>query len=126
MEEIELDSLRLSAEEHGRIEDAKRATRRKGKPRQTGDWFIWGPIPGEYVARAARLPGKSLTLWLALWSEHFRRKGKPLRMTRELLHRFNITPDSAHRALEYLERAELLTAKRGRGKLATVQLLLEN
>ena len=126
MEDIELDSLRLCPEDHGRIEAAKRATRRTGKPSQTGDWFIWGSIPGKYIDRVAPLPGKSLTLWLALWSEHHRRKGQPFPMSRELLGRFHLTPDSAYRALKELERAKLITASRRRGRLATVRLLLNS
>lgn len=124
MDDVNLDSLRLTRESQIGIENAKRSQKKSRKSRHPDGWFIWGPIPGHYVSRAAALPGKSLTLWLALWSEHWRRKGQPLRMTRELLGRFHLTPDSAHLALKHLEHAGLLTAQRGRGRLATVSLLL--
>ncbi|MDZ4778745.1 MAG: hypothetical protein SGJ19_00665 [Planctomycetia bacterium] len=126
MLELDLETYRLRPDAQADLEAAKRSTRAQLKPKRHSGWFIWGPIPGAYVARAASLPGKSLHLWLALWFEHKRRKGQPIRMTRDLLARFHVSPDSANRALSQLERAGLVSVNRARGRLATIQMLISS
>lgn len=124
MEEISLDSLRLNPQAQAVIESAKRK-KRKSRSRRTGEWFVWGPIPESYITRAAKLPGKSLIVWLALWTEHHCRKGKPLRVTTGLLERFHVHRNAAYRALKHLEGARLLVADRRPGRIANVRLLLD-
>lgn len=122
--ELDLDKYRLKPEAQADLDAARRSARAHTKPKRHSGWFIWGPIPGAYVSRAASLPGKSLHVWLALWFEHKRRDGKPIRMTRELLAKFHISPDSTCRALAHLEREGLVSVDRARGKLATIRMLI--
>ena len=45
-----------------------RPTTPKRPPRhKVGEWFLKGPIPGEWLHRAAKLPGRALHVARALW-----------------------------------------------------------
>ena len=44
--------------------------------------FLRGPVPLEWLGKAAALPGKTLNVAIALWWRHGMAKGKPFKLTR--------------------------------------------
>jgi DNA-binding MarR family transcriptional regulator len=99
-------------------------TRPQTPPRhEPGEWFVKGPIPGEWLSRAAALPGKSLHVALAIWYLAGRSKCRTVKLTRQVLSRFGVLPDANRRALQRLESAALVTVKRspGRAPIVTIE-----
>jgi hypothetical protein len=73
-------------------------------------WFIRGPIPGNWIGRAAHLPG-SHTLHVALTILHVSglpKNNKGVILERFHFNRLGVKKDSARRALERLSEAGLI------------------
>ena len=86
--------------------------------------FLKGPIPWDWVIRAAKLPGKALEVGLCLW----RLKGlHPTRDTVLLsnaeLKPFGIGRAAKSRALHALENAGLITVTHHQGRFPSVTVL---
>src|SRR4051812_21148750 len=74
--------------------------------------FLRGPIPLEWLAEAAGLPGKTLNVAVALWWLHGMAKAKPFKLTASALKYLNVKRDAASAALVHLERAGLIQVER--------------
>ena len=85
--------------------------------------FIKGPIPLEWLAKAAALPGKTVNVAMALWWHHGMAKGKPFKLTRMALMYFNIERDAAGLGLVRLEEAGLIQVGRNPGQRPTVTIV---
>jgi hypothetical protein len=100
------------------------ATRPRHPPRhRAGQWFILGPLPGDWIGRAAKLPGKALAVALALWFAAGLAKSRTIKLTAASLDRFVVNRYSAYRGLGALERAGLVTVERHAGRCPMVTLL---
>jgi len=89
-------------------------------PARKKDLFIRGPIPLDWLSRAAKLPGKALHVALAaLWLQGMA-KGKPFKLSRRALERLNVERDAASSGLVRLEQAGLVQVERNAGQRPTV------
>lgn len=116
MEHLDLESFR--AENASQRRPAKRTPRHK-----FGEWFVKGPIPGTWLSKAARLPGGSLHVGLALWFLAGLGKANTVVPTWAVLDRFGVSPSSGRRGLTALERAGLVSVERHRGRCPRVTIL---
>ena len=84
---------------------------------------VKGPIPGEWVSRAAKLPGRVLHVGLALWFLAGMEKCRTVKPTWRIWRRFSVSPDTGRRGLAELERAGLVSVDRhpGRCPLVTIR-----
>ena len=100
----------------------KKPTARK---RQQGS-FIRGPVPCEWLRRCWPLPKRAMALGLFLWhisgmeKKRTALKVRPKRVKKE----FGLSPKSVYRALHDLEKAELITCERKRGRCARVHIVM--
>jgi hypothetical protein len=87
--------------------------------------FIKGPIPLNWIQRAAELPGSSpFLLGIALWYQAgLERSRTDLRLTRKLLSVFGLKRRTAYNALTRLESAGLVSVERPPGSCCVVNLL---
>ena len=92
----------------------------KLKPVPKKELFLRGPIPLEWLARAAALPGKTLNVAIALCWHHGMAKGKPFKLTRMALKYFNIERNAAGLGLARLEQAGLIKVERNPGQRPTI------
>jgi Bacterial regulatory proteins, gntR family len=116
MDPPNLDDYRLRNGDTERLLAAKAKTKRPSLPQhKRGEWFLCGPIPGAWLAVAARLPGRALHVALAIWHEVKIGKSGKARLTHSALARFGVSPHVAHRALPKLEAAGLVTVERRNG-----------
>ncbi len=90
-------------------------------PRQAP--FLCGPIPLEWLAVAASLPGKSLHLAIALRWRHGMTKGKPFKLTKAALAALNVERDAERLGLGRLEHAGLIQVERKPGQRPTISIL---
>ena len=85
--------------------------------------FIKGPIPLDWINRAASLPGKSLNVAFAIWWLNGMADGKPLKLTRLSLKSFCVKRDAASAALTRLESAGLIRLRRSSGQRPLISIL---
>ena len=113
----DLDQLRLN----GHAVDARPIkTVRSGR-------FLKGPVPWDWITRAASLPGKALHVGTAVWLWAGIKKTKreiPLSLTRTARD-FGFDHSTASRALAALERAGLVTVTRSSGRKVIVSIRLQ-
>jgi len=86
--------------------------------------FLRGPIPLEWLGKAAALPGKTLNVAIALWWLHGMAKGKPFKLTRKALKYLNVERDAASAGLVRLERAGLIKVERRPGQRPTISMVI--
>ena len=82
---------------------------------QPGQWFLLGPIPGDWLSQAAQLPGKSLHVAMALWFLGGLNGGCPVKLTRATREEFGLSPDCTRRGLGWLEEQGLIEVERRPG-----------
>ena len=85
--------------------------------------FLAGPIPLDWLHKAAELPGKSLNVAFAIWWLNGMAKGKPLKLTPLSLNSFCVKREAASAALNRLEMAGLIHLQRSLGKRPTISIL---
>lgn len=85
--------------------------------------FLRGPIPLDWLALAAKLPGKTLNVAIALWWLHGMAKGKPFKLTRMALKALNVARDAESAGLLRLEQAGLIQLERKPGQRPIVSIL---
>lgn len=90
--------------------------------RKRSEWFLKGPIPGEWLGRAAKLPGRALHVALAVWHLRDLKNRNVVKLTWRVLDRFGGTPDAGARGLAALERAGLVSVVRHRGRSPLVTI----
>ena len=85
--------------------------------------FLRGPIPLEWLGKAAALPGKTLNVALALWWRHGMAKSKPFKLTQQALKHMNVERDAASAGLIRLERAGLIRVTRSPGQRPIISMV---
>jgi DNA-binding MarR family transcriptional regulator len=88
-----------------------------------GERFLRGPIPMPWLLAASSLPGKALSVGVAIWHVAGMEKTARVRLSHKLLREGGVTRDSAYRALRRLEVAGLVAVNRHRGRSPIVELL---
>jgi hypothetical protein len=82
--------------------------------------FLKGPIPMRHIARAAKLPGQALSVYLALHHQTALTRRQWVTVPRGLLTQLGVSRDAKARALQQLEAAVLVRVARAKGKAALV------
>ena len=91
----------------------KNYSRKASKTLQTSmEWFIKGPIPGTWIAKAASLPGHSLHVALAICYVQGCTGKSSVILTRKEFDRFSTKKNSTCRALDSLVKAGLILCQR--------------
>lgn len=92
-------------------------------PKVRGE-FLKGPIPLDWLGRAAKLPGKAaLATALAIMFEAGRRRSNQVKLTTAILNRFGVNRKAKYRALKQLEGAKLISVVRTPRKNPIVTVL---
>ena len=98
--------------------------RKRQLPRpKAGAHFLKGPIPLDWLARAAHLPGRSLHVAILLWYAAGLQKSPTVSLPNTLARRFGIERNTKYRALKWLERAGLVAVENNTGQAPRVTLL---
>ena len=86
--------------------------------------FLRGPVPLEWLTVAAKLPGKTINVALALWWRHGMAKGKPFKLTQMALKAMNVERDAERMGLTRLEQAGLIQVERKPGQRPTISMVI--
>jgi len=93
------------------------------KPSNSTVRFIKGPIPLEWIGAAARLPGKTLHVALALQYLAGLTKSKTVKLTARTLDIVGVARDAKAEALARLQLAGLISVEQTPGRAPSVTLL---
>lgn len=120
---MNIQSLNLEQFRAKRDGDLQPAEPKRPPRHKAGEWFLKGPIPGEWLHRAAKLPGHALHVALALWYLAGLEKCRQVKLTWRVYARFAVSPDAGRRGLAALERADLVAVDRHPGRCPVVTIL---
>jgi DNA-binding MarR family transcriptional regulator len=85
--------------------------------------FLKGPIPIAWLNVAAKLPGKTLNVGIAIWWLAGMSKTTAFKLTGKSLNQLGVSRDAASDGLKRLEECGLVLVKRSPGQRPTVQIL---
>jgi hypothetical protein len=86
--------------------------------------FLRGPVPLDWLQRAALLPGRAVHLGLALWFlDGFQQTGT-VKVEPGVVRGFGLDRHASYRALRALEKAGLVSVERRKGAAPVVTLLV--
>lgn len=116
MAPIDLDRLRLRPNTSALSRLSSTRSRRSGL-------FLKGPIPLSWLTAAARLPGKSLHVGLALWFASGLQRSRRISLSNLACERFGLDRNAKYRGLVWLEEAGLIAVERKLGRAPIVTIL---
>lgn len=96
---------------------------RKPPRHRQSEKFLRGPIPLNWIAQAARLPGKAFQVGMALWFLSGIKRSRTVALSGSVLEEFGVNRYAAYRGLKVLEDAGLVSAKRHPGRNPIVTIL---
>ena len=82
-----------------------------------------GPVPMAWLTSAARLPGKSLHVGIALWHAASHQRSHQVALSNIDASRYGLNRNAKYRALQWLESAGLISVKRKLGRPPIVTVL---
>jgi hypothetical protein len=85
--------------------------------------FLRGPVPLDWLGRAAQLPGRSLHVAIALWFMAGLKKTRIVQVSNITALQFGLDRNAKYRALEWLENADLISVERCAGRAPIVTIL---
>ena len=85
--------------------------------------FIRGPIPLAWLNAAARLPGKTLNVGIAIWWLAGMSKTTAFKLTGKSLDQLGVSRDAASDGLKRLEDNGLILVKRSPGQRPIVEIV---
>jgi|SRR6185369_11242563 len=97
--------------------------RSKQSERSVAGRFLKGPIPLLWLVTAARLPGRTLQVALAIWFLAGVQRSSSVRLSPKVLAGFVADRHAGYRGLQALERAGLISVTRHRGRAPDVVIL---
>jgi len=86
--------------------------------------FLKGPIPLRHIAKAAKLPGQSLAVYLAVHHRCALTRRDQVTLPKHLLSQLGVSRDAKARALKELCKAGLVALDRQKGRSSRVTLLV--
>lgn len=115
MPPLEIDRFRISRKSRG-------PDHRPPRPKAR-EQFLKGPIPLDWLTAAARLPGKSLQVAVAVWFLAGLHRSRVVPLSNKISNRFGLDRNSKYRALAWLEERRLITVERKIGRAPIVTIL---
>lgn len=89
----------------------------------SGEKFLQGPIPLNWLNTAGSLPGHALHVGIGLWFLAGLKKSNPIHTSPQIFRDLGVKRQAVYRALKNLMAAGLIEYKPERGKSPTVKIL---
>jgi hypothetical protein len=90
---------------------------------KAGQHFLKGPIPWNWLLKAAQLSGKALHVGICLWYLAGLKSSRIVPMSMQRLLEMGVNRFAAYRGLKALEKVGLVRVARDKGRLSKVELL---
>ncbi len=85
--------------------------------------FLRGPVPMDWLSKAAELPGKTLNVALAIWWLQGMTQSESFKLTRKSLILINIKRNAASISLKHLEGAGLIKIQKKIGQRPVISII---
>jgi hypothetical protein len=98
----------------------------KAPRHKSGERFVQGPIPYNWMAKASNIGGKGATVSIALliwFRSGIEQQSNKVRLTRKDLQEFGINRNALYRGLSNLEKAGLISLARKKGARPFITIL---
>lgn len=93
--------------------------------KKTTNHFIKGPLPFEWIHKAASIPGKSLAVGISLWYLRGLTKSQTFKITAKARKLANCTRQTYNEGLRNLAKSELIILDQQSGRSPIVTLLFD-
>ncbi len=113
---IELEKLQLQ------IASIVETPKTKPPRHRSGELFLKGPIPMEWLEKAGQQPGKALHVAVGIWFWAGIKKSRVIKLSIRKLAKLGVERHSAYRGLQALEMAGLVSVDRHNGRSPVVTL----
>jgi hypothetical protein len=124
MEEIQIEKLKITEVISTKVTPTQPIFSPSRPPKhKRGERFLKGPIPWTWLATAARQPGKSLHLAIAIWFMAGLTRSKDVKISNLLLRALGVKRSSRQRSLAALEQAGLIAIQHSTGKSPIITIL---
>ena len=120
MTSIDLQKVQIRSESAGPNSSSRISRPPHPKHREK---FLRGPIPLNWLSRAAMLPGRSLHVAIAVWFMSGLKKTRIVPISNITALQFGLDRNAKYRGLEWLEDAELISVERRAGRAPIVTIL---
>jgi hypothetical protein len=114
---IDLDRIRVRSNTLGA------SSQRLARPR-SGEHFLKGPVPLPWLELAAKLPGKSLHVGIAVWYAAGLTRSRSVSLSNVAGDKFGLDRNAKYRALAWLEGAGLVRVERKLGRAPVVTIVM--
>lgn len=119
-EQFDLERFRLSQHPAGMAQEQPSLRPPRHKP---GERFLKGPIPWNWLTKAAQQPGRALHVGICLWHLASMKDTRTVRFSTAQMLAMGIDRHAKARGLQALERAGLVSVIRHTGRLPLVTIL---
>ena len=89
---------------------------------KNGDRFIKGPVPWDWIVKAANLSAGSLKVSLALWQLAGMKKSGTVKLSNGILKELGVSRKTKYRALRRLENAGLISVSKASGSSPEIRI----
>ena len=120
MAAIDPNRLRIERKTTSRVMSSAQSMPPRPK---AGGMFLRGPVPLDWLSRAAALPGRSLHVAIAIWFMAGLKKTRSVPVSNITGLQFGLDRNAKYRALEWLENANLVSVVRQAGRAPIVTIL---
>jgi DNA-binding transcriptional ArsR family regulator len=107
---------------NGIVETEVETSVSRQKSQRLNERFLKGPIPLRHLAKAAKLPGQSLSVYLAIHHQTALSKREQVTLPKHLLGQFGVSRDAKARAMNELSKAGLVVLNKQKGRSSRVSL----
>ena len=122
MPSINLNEFDLNAHQISTRQNHVPATRRDPSARNNNR-FLKGPIPLNWLIKAAPLNGKALEIGVVIWHLKGLKRKNTVKLNGKLLREFKISRSTLYRGLDQMEKAGLISIQRQIGRSPMVTIL---
>ncbi len=88
-----------------------------------GGRFLKGPIPFNWLAIAARQPGKTLHVAIGLWHLAFMQNNHTVALSNKILESLGVDRFSKARSIKFLEQVGLISVEQHHGRSPRITIL---
>jgi len=120
IDNLKLPSANINEKSSGKPNPSKKLKLPKHKE---GQRFLKGPVPWDWIIIASNLPGKALHVGIALWHLAGMKNTGEVKLSGKLQRKMGIQRTTGYNALDALEKAELVSVKRHKGRHPIVTIL---
>ncbi len=116
------DLVSISLPNQSKVDPIRKS--KEGPPKhKPGEKFLKGPVPWNWIAKAAQLPGKAIQVGIVIWFLAGIKNSRTVPLSNKVLRDLEVSRHSQYRGLKALEKGGLVSVTRHAGRNPVVTIL---